>query len=160
MVLKAENLSLRIPKNNPYIFEGISLELDAGEIGHVYGSSGSGKTILGLTLCGYLPLWAGSWDLEGKIELFGETIRQGSKSSGADMILENPYTQLSGLKRTVFHELAFPLECRGVPAEEMPAVNQASMGTIGYHIRTGKHNVTDYDWDRYMDFADKHCNKK
>ena len=47
----------------------------------------------------------------------------------------------------------------GLPAEEMPPVNQASMGTIGYHIRTGKHNVTDYDWDRYMDFADKHYKK-
>ncbi len=43
-----------------------------------------------------------------------------------------------------------------LPAEEMPAVNQAVMGTVGYHIRTGKHDVTDYDWDRYMDFADKH----
>jgi hypothetical protein len=44
----------------------------------------------------------------------------------------------------------------GLPADEMPGLNTPSMGTIGYHIRPGKHDVTDYDWDRYMDFADMH----
>jgi hypothetical protein len=44
----------------------------------------------------------------------------------------------------------------GMPAEEMPPLSQPAMGTIGYHIRPGRHNVTDYDWHCYMDFADKH----
>ena len=48
---------------------------------------------------------------------------------------------------------------KGLPADEMPAVSQPAMGTIAYHIRPGKHNVTDYDWDRYMDFADMHFKK-
>ena len=43
-----------------------------------------------------------------------------------------------------------------LPVTQMPAVSQPAMGTIGYHIRPGKHDVTNYDWDRYMDFADKH----
>ncbi|MBN1508659.1 MAG: hypothetical protein JW955_17560 [Sedimentisphaerales bacterium] len=45
---------------------------------------------------------------------------------------------------------------QGLPADEMPAVSKPAMGTIGYHIRPGKHDVTLYDWDRYMDFADMH----
>ena len=47
----------------------------------------------------------------------------------------------------------------GLPVTEMPEINQAVAGTIGYHIRTGKHDVTDYDWQQYLDFAKKHFGK-
>jgi hypothetical protein len=44
----------------------------------------------------------------------------------------------------------------GLPDGPMPEVNQPLMGTIGYHIRSGQHDVTLYDWQRYLDFADRH----
>ncbi len=47
----------------------------------------------------------------------------------------------------------------GLPADEMPPLSRPALGTIGYHIRPGRHDVTNYDWDRYMDFADKHFKK-
>lgn len=45
---------------------------------------------------------------------------------------------------------------RGLEVAEMPALGAPIMNTIGFHYRTGKHEVTGYDWDRFMDFADKH----
>ena len=45
---------------------------------------------------------------------------------------------------------------KGLPNDKMPSVNQPIHESIGYHIRTGGHNVTDYDWERWMDFADMH----
>ena len=36
----------------------------------------------------------------------------------------------------------------------MPKINEPIMNTIGYHIRQGGHNLSLYDWERYMDFAD------
>ncbi len=48
------------------------------------------------------------------------------------------------------------LGVEGLPAEDMPPLDKPVMGTIGYHIRTGKHDVTRYDWQAYLDFADKH----
>jgi hypothetical protein len=48
----------------------------------------------------------------------------------------------------------------GLAVRRMPGLNQPVTSTIGYHIRPGKHEVTVYDWERFMDFADLHLRKK
>jgi hypothetical protein len=48
----------------------------------------------------------------------------------------------------------------GLGATEMPPVGKAVGATIGYHVRGGKHDVTDWDWERYLDFADRHWRAK
>jgi len=40
----------------------------------------------------------------------------------------------------------------GFPPPETPQQE----GCISYHLRTGKHDLTPYDWKCYMDFADRH----
>ncbi len=47
----------------------------------------------------------------------------------------------------------------GLPTTTWPEVNHPIAGQIAYHIRTGKHDVTAYDWDQYLTFANKHLGK-
>ena len=44
-----------------------------------------------------------------------------------------------------------PIREGDMPMVDTPLV----VGRRGYHIRTGGHNLTPYDWDRYADFADR-----
>jgi hypothetical protein len=44
----------------------------------------------------------------------------------------------------------------GVGVEEWPDVNTPVGDFIGYHVRTGKHDVTAYDWHQYLSFATRH----
>jgi hypothetical protein len=43
-----------------------------------------------------------------------------------------------------------------IRAEHMPPLDTPLVvGRRGYHVRRGGHNLTPYDWDRFMDFADR-----
>ena len=48
---------------------------------------------------------------------------------------------------------------KGLGTNVHPPVHQPIMNAVGYHIREGVHDVTEYDWMRFMDFADKHFGK-
>jgi hypothetical protein len=45
---------------------------------------------------------------------------------------------------------------KGITSLEIPSVNQPIHNDIAYHIRTGKHDVTEYDWEQYILFANQH----
>lgn len=39
---------------------------------------------------------------------------------------------------------------------QMPAAGQVLLGPISYHLRAGKHDMVEFDWLHFLDFADKH----
>jgi hypothetical protein len=48
------------------------------------------------------------------------------------------------------------LGAAGLGVNEMPPVDSPVGETIGYHVRTGDHDITAVDWKHFLDFADKH----
>ena len=44
------------------------------------------------------------------------------------------------------------LIAHGFPKADAPYLG----GSVGYHLRTGVHDITRYDWQCYLDFADRH----
>lgn len=44
----------------------------------------------------------------------------------------------------------------GLPTTEWPAVNQPVLGRVSYHVRSGVHSVTDFDWEQYLRFCDQY----
>jgi hypothetical protein len=49
---------------------------------------------------------------------------------------------------------------KGLGVTEMPGVDEPVGETIRYHLRTGQHDFTLYDWQQYLDFADKAFKRK
>ena len=52
------------------------------------------------------------------------------------------------------------LGARKFGATEMPPLSSPIIGDISYHIRIGKHDITLYDWNCYMDFASSYFKLK
>jgi hypothetical protein len=44
----------------------------------------------------------------------------------------------------------------GLPDDEMPEPEHPVGGVISYHLRTGKHGIKAYDWQRYLAWAKKY----
>ena len=60
---------------------------------------------------------------------------------------------LSGFHANEVYEL---FGKRGTIVDEMPEPDRPVGDFIGYHLRTGRHDVTPDDWEHYLDFADRH----
>jgi len=60
---------------------------------------------------------------------------------------------LGGVCATTVYKL---LGFSGLPATQMPRLNEPIAGQIQYHIRPGDHNILTCDWEQYLNFMDKH----
>ena len=47
----------------------------------------------------------------------------------------------------------------GLGVDAQPAPDTPVGGRIGYHLRTGKHDINAYDWTQYLNFADRHLGR-
>lgn len=77
-------------------------------------------------------------------------------ASAAEDLHADPHGEF--LAARYAHPVYQLLKTEGLPADKMPEVDSPVAGTIGYHVRSGKHDINDYDWGQYLNFADRHFN--
>ena len=117
--LKLENVNYKYPLEEKNTLQNINIEIQKGEFWAVIGKNGSGKT----TLCNILRRFVPDFykgELTGKITLEGKELKDYSQKEIVQKIgfvFQNPFTQISGVKNTVFEEIAYGLENLGIERE-------------------------------------------
>ena len=117
--LKLENVNYKYPLEEKNTLQNINIEIKKGESWAVIGKNGSGKT----TLCNILRRFVPDFykgELTGTITLEGKELKDYSQKEIVQKIgfvFQNPFTQISGVKNTVFEEIAYGLENLGIERE-------------------------------------------
>ncbi|MFB2596852.1 energy-coupling factor ABC transporter ATP-binding protein [Herbiconiux sp. P17] len=101
--------------------QNVSLELEEGKLYGVVGLNASGKTTLCSVLRGIIPHFH-KGELTGSVEILGTDLdawNPGDLSVRIGYVFQNPFTQISGVKETVFEEVALGLENLGLARDDM-----------------------------------------
>ena len=118
---KLEDVSYEYPLEDREILKNINLDIKKGEFWAVIGKNGSGKTTLCNVLRRFVPdFYKG--ELKGRITLEGKELKDYSAKEivqKVGFVFQNPFTQISGVKETVFEEIAFGLENLALDAEDI-----------------------------------------
>lgn len=118
---KIENVNYKYPLENKQVLKNINIEIKKGEFWAVIGKNGSGKTTFCNMLRRFIPdFYKG--ELTGKITLEDKELKDYSQKELVQKIgfvFQNPFTQISGVKDTVFEEIAYGLENLGLEKEEI-----------------------------------------
>lgn len=136
---KLEDISYKYPLTEENILKNITIGIEKGEFWAVIGKNGSGKT----TLCNVLRRFAPDFykgELTGRIilenkELKDYTVKEIVQKIG--FVFQNPFTQISGVKETVFEEIAFGLENLGLEANYIKNKVEETLELL--HIKELRH---------------------
>lgn len=116
-----ENLKYKYPLAKDLSLKGISFDIEEGEFIGVIGRNGAGKSTLCQALTGLVPnFFFGGYG--GKVLIDGLEVRKTAISDlslKVGIVFQNPFTQVTGAKLTVYEEIAFGLENMGLSRDEM-----------------------------------------
>lgn len=119
-VIECKNVTYSYPLTKEPAIKNLNLKIEQGKFYGVVGENGSGKTTFCALLRGFAPgFYKG--ELEGEILVEGKKTTEygGELSAKIGYVFQNPFTQISGVKDTVFEEVAYGLENFGVPVQEI-----------------------------------------
>ena len=120
IIMECKNVTYSYPLTSKPSVQDLNLKFERGKFYSLVGENGSGKTTLCAVLRGFAPdFYKG--ELEGEVLVEGKNINEyGSNlAQKIGFVFQNPFTQISGVKDTVFEEVAYGLENFGVPVEEI-----------------------------------------
>ncbi len=119
--IELKNVTYTYPLMKTPALRNITCYLEEGRFYGVIGENAGGKTTFCNLIRGLIPhFYQGK--LEGDVLIDGEDIRKKDidvLSTRMGYIFQNPFTQISGVRKTVFEEIALGLENLGVPKDEM-----------------------------------------
>lgn len=114
--IEVKNLSYKYPTSEKEVLSNISFSIEKGDFFSIIGSNGSGKTTICNALRGFVPGFF-KGDFTGEIIIDGKNINEydeGELASKVGFVFQNPFIQISGIKDTVYDEIAYGLENLGV----------------------------------------------
>jgi len=119
-VMECKNVTYSYPLADEPSIRNVSLNIEEGKFYGIVGENGSGKTTLCAILRGFAPSFY-QGDIQGEVLVYGKPIGEygGELATKIGYVFQNPFTQISGVKETVFEEVAYGLENFGVPVEEI-----------------------------------------
>ena len=119
-VIQVDHVTYSYPLAKEPALKQLLVGIERGKFYGVIGENGAGKTAFCALLRGFIPEFY-KGNMEGKVLVEGKAISEygGNIASKIGYVFQNPFTQISGVKDTVFEEVAYGLENMGVPVEEI-----------------------------------------
>ncbi len=132
-MLRLEGLTYRHAGAGAPTLRGIDLVLEDGEVLGVAGANEAGKTTLCFVLSGLAPRSIGG-TLGGRLLVDGvdaATLRMHEMTELVGIGFDNPSTQITGVARTVYEEIAFGPANLGLAHDEVLQRTEASLEALG-----------------------------
>ena len=121
MGIEIKNFSYKYPLEDKNVLENLNLKIETGEFWAIVGKNGSGKTTFCNALRRFVPdFYKG--EVTGEIVVDGKNLKDFSPKelvTKVGFVFQNPFTQISGVKDTVFEEIAYGLENLAVEKEKI-----------------------------------------
>jgi iron(III) transport system ATP-binding protein len=131
--LLIEGLQIRYRGSGATVVDGLSLALGKGEIGCVVGSSGCGKTTLLRAVAGFIPVAAGTIEIDGLV-VSGPNFTAAPEKRGVGLVFQD-YALFPHLR--VDDNVAFGLRHLGT-AERRARVDEM-LGLVGLHREAARY---------------------
>ena len=127
------SFAYRTQPDDESALDGVSFGVDEGSFLGITGPTDAGKSTAGRAIAGYVPHFFDG-EFGGTVTVGGQDTTDttiGELSDEVGMLFEDPFDQLTGSSTTVFEEVAFGLENRGMPKDEIIDRVRESLDTVG-----------------------------